>query len=97
MGMPKSFEGAQMIVLPPQAIWFDDLAAAQYLSYTVDYYQTHIICLPNFPKPRYVGKGRRWNAQEISDWLDRQTGEPEKKIGRPRKKSHYAKFTPNPD
>lgn len=84
MGAVKQIDAAQIIALPANHVWFDDAQAAAYLSYAPTYFQNKIICLPDFPKPRKVGgHGRRWNAQELSDWINMQCDDTD---GRPRKR-----------
>ncbi len=86
MGAMKEITGGTVLAMPTKDIWFDDSQAANYLSYdSTKYFQTNIMCVMGFPKPRYVHGSRRWNALELSNWLNEQTGEPIKKIGRPRK------------
>lgn len=83
MGAMTEIKPVQIVALPPKNIWFTDEQAAGYLSFQKGYFQQKIIVLPNFPKPRIVGHGRRWNADELSKWIDAQTDE--KVTGRPRK------------
>lgn len=85
MGAMKEISGATVITMPTKDIWFDDSQAADYLSCSVGHFQGRVVCQPGFPRPRMVIASRRWKASELSDWLDGQIGEPEKKIGRPRK------------
>lgn len=84
--MGAAIEMTNMVMaVPPRDIWMTDDSAAKYLEYKTEYFQQSIACLPGFPKPRIINGRRRWNLKELSDWVNVQTGEDKRKIGRPRR------------
>lgn len=80
--------GNLVVALPPTDIWFTDEQAADFLSYSLVYFKSHVICLTGFPTPRYImtnSKGRRWNLASLSAWLNTRP-ETTNTVTRPRKK-----------
>lgn len=78
--------GSFIVALPPSDIWLTDEQAAEFLNYEKGYFKIAIICLKDFPKPRYItqnSKGRRWNLEKLSKWLNEQPETLRVKIGRP--------------
>ena len=80
--------GNFIVALPPSDIWLTDEQAAEFLSYEKGYFKASIICLKDFPKPKYITetvKGRRWNLGGLSKWLSERPEDLKKAVGRPRK------------
>ena len=80
--------GNFIVALPPSDIWLTDEQAAEFLSYEKGYFKASIICLKDFPKPKYITetvKGRRWNLGRLSKWLSERSDDLKKAVGRPRK------------
>lgn len=79
--------GSLVVALPSKDIWLTDEQAADFLSYGLVHFKSHIICLGGFPSPRYITsntKGRRWNLANISKWLETRPETTKNKLGRPR-------------
>ena len=80
--------GDFVVALPPSDIWLTDEQAATFLSYSLVYFKSHVICLGGFPAPRYImtnSNGRRWYLESISKWLRERPETTKKVTGRPRK------------
>lgn len=80
--------GSLVVALPPSDIWMTDEQAAEFLNYEKGYFKAAIICLKDFPKPKFVTetiKGRRWNLAQVSKWLSERPDTLKKTPGRPRK------------
>ena len=80
--------GNFIVALPPSDIWLTDEQAAEFLSYEKGYFKASIICLKDFPKPKYITgtvKSRRWNLGRLSKWLSERPEDLKKAVGRPRK------------
>jgi hypothetical protein len=61
MGALKELTSGNLIALPTADIWFDDSQASDYFSCSVGHFQSRVICLASFPKPRIFIGSRRWN------------------------------------
>ena len=61
-----------IVALPSSDIWLTDEQAAEFSSYEKGYFKAAIICLKDFPRPKFITetiKGRRWNLGQVSKWL----------------------------
>ena len=46
---------------------------AEYMKISRSTLYTEVLWRPDFPKPRYVGKRKRWLFREVQAWLNGQT------------------------